>query len=144
MLTFSKHSWLFFLGSHWTAEVVPFGRLIRHHILDSLGDTLLHKLYTICVFPYQLLLTESFFVMHTQSTYCVCLRFASLSFTSQTDVDYDPFVEPYHSRLLTSLCTCSMNRNAIISSEAFTFNFLITVSRPESQTVCFILLLFRT
>lgn len=95
-------------------------------------------------FPLSSFIDWILFVMHTQSTYCVCLCPVPLSFTSQTDVDYDPFVEPYHSWLLTSLCTCSTNRNAIICSKAFTFIFLTALSRLQSQTVFIILLLFGT
>lgn len=80
--------------------------------------------------------------MHTQSTYCICLRFVSLSFTLQTDVDYDSFVEPYHSRLFTSLCTLVLRTEMLyyfFQCNHFVFILLIiaAVSRPQSQIVSF-------
>lgn len=110
--------------------------------VDLSNTTFCTPLVTLSGSPLSTFIDWIVLLMHTQSTYCICLRFVSLSFTLQTDVDYDSFAEPYHSRLFTSLCTTVLWTEMLyyfFQCNHFVFILLIiaAVSRPQSQIVSF-------
>lgn len=113
--TFSRHSWLFFLGSHWTPEVVPFGRLTKHHIFVLLFSSPPTVTKHNCA---QFMYLLSTFI-DRNSPPLVRGAYVTLRFClCRTDVDYTSFVEPL------SLAPCCS-----LFTELFQCLFLLNHSR---------------